>query len=148
MGVAVVSLLTGVVLCGVLLAIVLPNFMSMGYRAKRAEVPSNVDGIKTAELGYEAAFDQLIEVKDYVPDANVGKAQRIWPARTGFDTLGWAPDGQVRGAYRVLTIGSPTDADGHDFRVMGIIDTDADNEQATYTATRDINTVMLTDDVW
>jgi type IV pilus assembly protein PilA len=128
----------GVVVVGILAAIAIPNFVEQQYRAKRAEVPSNVKGIKTAQIAYDAAFDTYIEVSSYKPSSSVGEAQRSWVSGTDFDTLGWMPDGKVRGAYKV------TSSSSTDFRVTGICDVDGDGIRASFTATKSINTVMVT----
>jgi len=122
---------------GVVAAIAIPNFVAMQYRAKRAEAPSYVDGIKTAELAYDAAFDTFVAVPPMVPDSSPGKAQRGWPSGSAFDTLGWGPGGEVRGSYWV-------DVQGNNFVVHGIIDVDGDGKPAHYTATKTINAVMVT----
>ncbi len=131
-------LMVGVVLFGLLSAIAIPNFIDMQYRAKRAEVPSNVDGIKAALIAYDAAFDTYVEVSEYVPDSLPGKNQRPWRSGTGFDTLGWGPDGQVRGSYKVVSRSST------DFLVTGISDVDGDGSNARFTATKSIHTIMTT----
>ncbi len=124
--------------CGVFGAIAIPNFVSMQYRAKRAEVPANVDGIKTAEIAYDAAFDTYVEVEQFQPDSSPGKEQRNWRAGTSFDTLGWGPDGKVRGSYRVLRRGRS------DFVVQGIADVDGDGKESRFSATKSVNTMMTT----
>jgi hypothetical protein len=104
----------------------------MQYRAKRAEVPSNVDGIKTAELAYEASFDQFVQQPTDHPNMSPNKQQRAWTSGSAFDTLGWGPDGNVRGTYSVMT--STTN-----FTVYGACDVDGDGSQAGYTATKTLN---------
>ena len=133
-GFSLVELMIVVAIIGILAAIAIPNFVAMQYRAKRAEVPSNVDGIKTAELGYDAAFDKFIEQSTPWPDGSPGKAQRPWNGTaSSFQTLGWSPDGDVRGSYSVTTTSST------DFKVVGNSNVDGDSTQATYTCTKSVN---------
>jgi len=136
-GFTLVELMIVVAIIGILAAIAIPNFVAMQYRAKRAEVPSNVDGIKTAELAYDAAFDTFIQQITLIPSSTVGKTQQDWTT-SNFDTLGWAPDGKVRGAYSVASISTT------DFRVRGECDVDGDDANAIFTATKSINSVQTT----
>ena len=132
-----VELMIVVAIIGILAAIAVPNFVAMQYRAKRAEVPSNVDGIKTAELAYDAAFDAFVQQSAWTPTADPSKIQQAWPSTgTGFATIGWAPDGNVRGQYQLVSNGTTG------FTVNGRCDVDNDASNATFTATRDANSVM------
>ena len=122
---------------GILAAIAVPNFVEMQYRAKRAEVPENVDGIKTALLAYESAYGEVVTEPVPRPDAVPGKKSRAWRAGSGFDTLGWMPDGEVRGSYVI-------EVQGKKFQIKGFCDVDGDGKQAIFTATRSTNAVQTT----
>ncbi|MFH1464544.1 MAG: hypothetical protein ABIO70_09160 [Pseudomonadota bacterium] len=126
---------------GILAAIAIPNFLVMQYRAKRAEVPMNVDAIKTSELAYEAAFDRYLPVSEPAPVEvwELGREPHAWPGGTAFDDLGWEPSGMVRGAYWV-----EVSADGEDFTVYGVCDVDGDGDAATFTASREQRATLQT----
>ena len=144
-GFSLVELMIVVAIIGILAAIAIPNFVAMQLKAKRAEVPSNVDGIKTAELAYDAAFDGYVEAPDYPGVATLSKQQQQWveASAVGFNSIGWKPDGDVRGTYEV---GAPSPMD---ILVTGQCDVDDDGaEIAEYTATTSINANLNTDSNW
>lgn len=122
-----------------------PDFMDMCYRAKRAEAFANVDGIRDAQLHYKEAFDMYVpcgsraEAEATLRRGNP-KAQRDWEVGTCWDTLGWAPDGKVRGAYW-----AEVSSEHEHLEVWGIIDIDGDGEFAVSMATDSLETVLLSD---
>jgi type IV pilus assembly protein PilA len=132
-GFTLVELMIVVAIIGILAAIAIPNFMEMQYRAKRAEVPMCVNGITTVENAYEAAYDRFLQISTFQPRTTPDKKQATWVGGTNFDTMGWAPDGHVRGIYKVTTNSSTGD-----FTVTGEADVDGDGTVARYTATRSI----------
>jgi len=137
------GLLIGLLVCGgaipmagILAAIAIPNFMEMQYRAKRAEVPANIDGIRTALLGYNAAFGGPYtdcgtqEESEMALWSRDTKQQQDWVGGACWDALAWAPDRLARGVYWI-----EASEDGSDFTVWGMIDVDGDGEPAVYSAT-------------
>lgn len=117
---------------GILAAIAIPNFISMQYKSKRAEVPTTLKGIKSAQLAYDAEFDTFIDCDPY--PYYPSKVFQDWTMSEsgGFSVLGWMPDGGVRGSYWV-------EVNGYDFTATGISDVDGDGIYATYVATKSMN---------
>ena len=131
--------LGGAFLVGLGLFIAIPNYVSMASRAKRAELPTTVEEIRTAQLAHHAASGRFVACGNELDarSALVGDAgKRAREFNPGddpcWDELGWGPEGQLRGAYWV-----EVSASGDDFKITGISDVDADGEYAIFAATRD-----------
>jgi type IV pilus assembly protein PilA len=137
-GFTLVELMIVVAIIGILAAIAIPNFSAMQYLSKRSELQPNIKAIKTAQLSYDASFDEYVNVTSFHPDSSPSKGQREFTTGSAFDTIGWMPDGLVRGSYKVASTGST------DFLVTGISDVDGDLAKSSWTATKTLNVTMNT----
>lgn len=136
-GFSIVELMISLALVGTLAAVAAPAWEDARLRAERAEVPANLDGIVAAEVAYGAAFERYVWVDSFLPDALPGKRPRAW-AGPAFDSLGWAPDGMVRGSYAVYT------SDRAAFEAHGVCDVDGDGAWSWWRATPAEPAAMLT----
>jgi hypothetical protein len=126
---------------GILAAIAIPNFLAMQLRAKRAEMPMNVDAIRTAEKAYHAEWDAFTTVQTCPPEwVGLGTAQigwdYSWDCYSGFENLGWTPDGMTRCRYGVVALNDPTSAANDDFEITAECDIDGDGLHSVYMANR------------
>ena len=137
-GFSVIEFMILVALLCIVAAIGVPNFIEMQYRAQRAEVPANLEGIHLAATAYRAANGVVVPEVLPRPDATPDNRARPWKLGSKFDELGWQPEGDVRGSYTLDTTPRGT------FLVKGVCDVDANGTQAVYTASSDDGIRSLT----
>ncbi len=143
-GFTLIELMIVVAIIGILAAIAIPNFLAMQLRAKRAELPSNLDGIRTAEKAYHAEWDGFTSAA-----ATPGTAAARTPVNfsagglAAFENLGWVADGKVRGQYTTTATNSASNADD-DFVASATSDVDGDGTPANYNCNRAEKAGMVT----
>lgn len=101
----------------------------MGGDGGGHELAGNLSGIRTAELAYDAAFDEFLAMPPAPrPKEGLDTKKVAWPSGTPWDQLGWRPEGEVSGTYWV-----EVSADGQHFTVHGMQDADGDGTPAHWT---------------
>ena len=131
-GFTLVELMIVVAIIGILAAIAIPNFVSMQYKSKRAEIPQNLKAIKTAEVSYMQDYDVYVKCSAYPSTPTKTTNQWTIAASGGFKSIDFRPNGDVRGSYMVSTTNT-------NFTATGISDVDGDGVYATYQATKSEN---------
>ena len=114
------------------------HFGTAKFAALRDECINNIKQIKTAQISYDASFDNYVEVRSFYPDSEPGKQARPMDFGSGFDTIGWLPYDKVRGSYKVVSTSST------DFMITCITDVDGDGRKASFTATKTLNVTLNT----
>ena len=95
-----------IAIIGLLASIAIPSFLRYQLRARSTEAPTNLAAIATAQETYYAEFGTYIGVSSPVPATAPGTGRIPWSAGSGFDTLGWAPEGGVQFQYQINADGS------------------------------------------
>ena len=121
----------GVAIVLVAAIIVVPLLGGTSAESRRAEVPLNVDGIRTAEIEHHKAFKEYRSAKPAPrAPAALGASGIAWGDPADFVDLGWEPENteEVWGSYSVQ-------ANKTGFTVQGQIDADGDGRRAVFSAT-------------
>jgi len=132
-----------IALFGYLAVIAFLNFASMGMRAKRAEGPDYLDGIRTAELAYHAKFGEFLSAGP-CPPTPPGPQVAAWEGECAeaFWEMGWSADGSVRCQYTAMAL--PGDGPDADFKLTARCDSDGDGNQSIFEASRNSPATRVT----
>ena len=108
-GFTLIELMIVVAIIGILAAIAIPNFLRFQLKSKTSEGKVNLAAIRTAEESYLAEFGIYVAESSQQPNAVPITTKQAWPnpAPVGFDTIGWAPEGNVYFVYSVNVQAGP-----------------------------------------
>jgi prepilin-type N-terminal cleavage/methylation domain-containing protein len=145
-GFTLIELMIVVAIVGLLSTLASQEFYHMTFRAKRAELTLNLDGIRTVEIGYEAEWGEFTSCT-LLPPQIPGRKQVRFPATifTSLDwnMLGWVPDGKVYGQYQVIAVSGSVPGAAQ-FTASAYGDIDGDGNYSQYQANRYFKPQMLT----
>ncbi len=144
-GFTLIELMIVVAIIGILAAIAIPSFLAMQLRAKRSELPTNLDAIRTAEKAYHAEWDIYTACPATPTNASGRQPTDFTSAGLDeFQNLGWVADGRVRGSYVVDNLSTGGDIDTDNFQAHAFGDIDGDGSNTHYRCDAAVKPDMLT----
>ncbi|QTA81911.1 Prepilin-type domain-containing protein [Desulfonema limicola] len=137
-GFTLIELMIVVAIIGILAAIAIPNFLQYQKKAKTGEAKTNLGGIKTSTISYQAEEDFFRTCTAWPALGSVGPAKQAWgTGEVGFNDIGWEPAGNV---YYVYGVTPYADADGNiqgEFAIGAVGDVDGDGTNGEWAYSSD-----------
>lgn len=118
-GFSLIELVIAVAIIGVLASVAIPSFLRFKLRSNSAEAIVNLASIGKSQTSYFSEFGSYVSVASPVPGTAPGAIRVPWPAVSGFDALGWRPEGAVLFQYVATTTETPP---RHTVEAMGDLD--------------------------
>jgi len=141
-GFTLIELMIVVAIIGILSAIAIPNFVNFRYKAKTSEAKANLGAIRSCQESYKAEMETYM-VCAATPAAvpGINKADFSGGGLAAFQTIGFAPSGQVYYQYEVAQDPNGTSLQLNFYATAtGNLDGDATN--GSFAVTKDSSQVV------